>query len=263
MKRSLLEIVQTVLSSMDSDNVNSIFDTIESEQVAFCIRDVYMAMVSNRDWPHLKRPVKIDAFSDPSYPTHMTVQDSIKKLVLLNYNKAGINEPRKIYHPVKWAEPDQFLRLTNLQNSTQDNVDVIIDPSGVELLIRNDQAPTYFTSFNDKTLVFDSYDKEVDDTLQSSKIQAHAYVMPVFQMTDTYIPDLPDHAFSALIEESKSRAAVEYRQQENPKAEQEARRQQRWLSRNDWRVEGGIRYPDYGRRRRKYQRDATFQRNKY
>ncbi len=43
------------------------------------------------------------------------------------------------------------------------------------------------------------------------------------------------------------------------KSEQEATRQQRWLSRKDWTVAGGIRYPDYGRKRNRYaSRDATF-----
>ena len=33
------------------------------------------------------------------------------------------------------------------------------------------------------------------------------------------------------------------------KSEQEAGRQQRWLSRKAWTVNGGIRYPNYGRGR--------------
>ena len=47
---------------------------------------------------------------------------------------------------------------------------------------------------------------------------------------------------------------------EDPKAEGEARRQQRWLARNDWRGKGGIEYPNYGRRGRKagYRKDPTF-----
>ena len=40
-KLTLLDMVQRTLSSMDSDTVNSFDDTIESEQVAYIIRDVY------------------------------------------------------------------------------------------------------------------------------------------------------------------------------------------------------------------------------
>lgn len=258
MKRTLLEIVQSVLNDMDSDNVNSIMDTIESEQVAYIVRDTFQAMVSNRDWPHLRRPIQLVPFSDPALPTHMRVADEVKKLISVNYNKSRKDEDRKLYQPVKWVEPDHFLLMTNNENTTDSRVDVVVDPSGVELFIRNDKAPTYYTSFDDETLVFNAYDKEVDDTLQASKTQAYAYVMPSFSMQDSYVPDLPSHAFSALIEESKSRATLKLKQMEDPKSEQESRRQQRWLSRNDWRVQGGIGYPDYGRKSRKYRRDVTF-----
>lgn len=263
MKLTLLEIVQDVLNDMDSDNVNSIMDTIESEQVAQIVKSTFFAMVSNRDWPHLKRAIRIDPYSDPSFPNYMVVQDDINKLIFLNYNKAKEGEDRKRYQPVKWAEPDHFLMISNRENSEDEKVDIIIDPSGVELLIRNDRHPTFFTSFDDKTLVFNSYDSAVDDTLQSSKIQAHAYVNPSWQHIDEHIPDLPATAFTALLEEAKSRSMLKLKQMEDPKAEQESRRQQRWLARNDWRVSGGIRYPDYGRKSRKMQRDPTFERNDY
>jgi len=97
-------------------------------------------------------------------------------------------------------------------------------------------------------LVFDAYDSAVDDTIQESKIQARGYVMPSWTHTDEAVPDLPDEAFTALVEEAKSRAALKLKQAADEKAEQESRRQKTWLSRKAWRVAGGIQYPDYGRK---------------
>tara|TARA_Y100001951_G_C11298065_1_gene277590 strand:+ start:40416 stop:41210 length:795 start_codon:yes stop_codon:yes gene_type:complete len=260
MKLTLLEIVMDILSDMDSDEVNSIFDTTESEQVAQIVKSSYMAMMSNRDWPHQRRAIQLNPYSDPGYPTHMKVQDEIKRLVFINYNCARAGETRLRYMPIHWREPEEFLQLTNQLNSEQDNVDLVTDPTGVQFLIQNDRHPTYFTSFDDVTLIFNSYDKSVDDTLQNSKVQAQAYVMPQWSHEDSFIPDLPVDAFTALQEEAKSRAMVKLKQMEDPKAEGEARRQQRWLARNDWRVKGGIEYPNYGRRGRKagYRKDPTF-----
>lgn len=257
MKMTLLEIVQDILNDMDGDEVNSIDDTFESQQIAQIVKSTYFAMISNRNWPHTRQAIQISPSGDGSLPTHMNVQQEIKELCFINYNKIKNGETRKVYEAVRWLEPDDFLRTINSRNNDEPNIDVIADPTGVELLIRNDLAPTYFTSFDDSTLVFDSYDNTVDSTLQESKIQSQAYVVPSWSQVDDFIPDLPMEAFTALLEESKSRAMLKLKQVQDIKAEQEATRQQRWLSRKAWRVNGGIKYPDYGRNTRKF-RDVTF-----
>lgn len=261
MKMTLLEIVQDILNDMDSDNVNSIFDTLESEQVGQIIKSTFYSLISTREWPHLKQTVQLIPFSDISRPTHMAVPENVLRMVFINYDTRKLGETKKRYKRITWREPDEFLQITNNQNSDSNEVDVILDGSGVELLIRNDRAPSYFTSFDDNTLIFNSYDSEVDDSLQNAKTQAQAYVMPGWRMNDTFVPDLPPEAFMALVEEAKSRAMVRLKQVEDPKAEQEAQRQHRWLSRNAWRVKGGIQTPNYGRGSRKMRRDPTFERN--
>jgi len=125
----------------------------------------------------------------------------------------------------------------------------VIDSSGVELMILNDRPPNKYTSFDDNTVVFDSFDNAVETTIQQSKVQARAVSAPSWTHEDTFIPKLPDEAFTLLLEEAKSRAFNALKQIGNSKAEQESGRQNRWLARNDWRVKGGIKYPDYGRRR--------------
>ena len=263
MKLTLLELVQDILNDLDSDEVNSIDDTTESQQVAQIIKSTYFAMMSNRNWPHLKRAIQIVGSADTGFPTHMRLKDEVKELSFINYNRAKLGSTSKDYARLTWAEPDDFLRVLNQRRSDVDNVDTIVDPSGVELLITNDQPPTYYTSFDDTTIIMDSYDRAVEVSLQGAKTQATGYIMPVWQQLDDYIPDLPTEAFTALQEEAKSRSSLKLRQVQDVKAEQEAGRQQRWLSRKAWRVEGGVRYPNYGRRGMTGRKDITFKVNKY
>lgn len=260
-KPTLLEIVQEILSDMDSDDVNSISDTEEAGQVATIIKSTYDAMMSNRNWPHTRKAINLTASGDSLLPTHMELAEEIKEMISVYYEKHKLDETRLRYEPVKWLEPDDFLRYTNKRNSDADNVMTVEDPSGIQLLIINDKAPTYYTSFDDSTLVFDSYDSEVDSTLQSSKTQARAYTMPELLIDDDTVPDLPKEAFAALIEEAKSKCMLKLKQMEDIKAEQESGRQTRWLSRKAWRAHGGIRYPDYGRKRGRW-RDATFEKDR-
>lgn len=248
---TLLDVVQEVLSAMDSDQVNSIMDTFESEQVVSIARAVYRDMVSNRNWPFFRRTIQFNSLANPSLPTHMTLQDEVKELVFVNYDTTQSATSRNRYEAMMWLEPDEFLRRLNQLNDLASNVTVVTDPTGVELAILTDKPPKFYTSFDDQTIVFDSYDSSVDDTIQSSKIQALGYIMPTFTESDTWVIDLPRDAISAYIAEVKSTCFIDLKQQVNEKAEATARRQQAWLSRKDWRANGGIRYANYGRRGRK------------
>ena len=112
----------------------------------------------------------------------------------------------------------------------------------------SDTSPTYFTSFDDEYLVFDSYDIDVDSTLQTSKTQCQGKVRTSFSLVDTFIPDLPVQMFSYLLNESKSTCFLVLKQSANQKAEQHSISQRRRMSQEAWRVKKGITYPNYGRK---------------
>lgn len=247
-KLTLLELVRDILSDADGDEVNSIDDTVESTQAANIVRSTYHAMMSNRNWAHTKTLVKLVPFSSSANPTHIRISENIKELISLYYDKRKQGDTNKQYRKMIWKEPDDFLRMVHGRNNTNANVKTVIDPSGIELFILNDKAPEYYTSFNDETIVFDSWDLQVDSTINSSKMQATAYVAPGWSNLDDFIPDLPEEAFAALQEEAKSKFSLRHRQIADEKAEQESRRQQTWLSRKNWSVNGGVKYPNYGRR---------------
>jgi hypothetical protein len=262
MTMTLLQITQEVLNDMTGDAVNSIFDTEESEQVANIVASTFRSMVSNSNWPFHRRLQELVASGNNLLPTHMILPADVKRVVAVNYNTAPIGYTRKQYKEIEWVDSDDFLRKINTRNSDNAETDVITDPSGVELLIRNDYAPSYFTSFDDTNLVFDSYDSLVDTTLQASKSQLIAFIIRTLDMADTAVPDMPEDAFAGLVEESKSRCQAKLRQFNDVKSEQEAQRQRRFMSRNVWRTKGGIKYPNYGRGTGRPRSEVTFERGK-
>jgi len=263
MKYTLLDIVSDIISDMDSDYISSINDTDEAMQVAQIVKTNYQAMMSNRNWPHTLVALNLTPYANDELPTHTRIEDNVKEVVSVFYDcRKGVSD-RLDYRQVKYLDPDDFLRHTNARNSTDPNSTVVLDPSGVKLIIITNRAPTYYTSFNDTTMVFDSYDNGIDSTIQANKTQIRAYTIPAFEMRNDFIPDLPDEAFSLLIEESKSKAMFKLKQMQDIKAEQESARQNRWLSRKDWRVHEKDIYPyNYGRRRNGGRRkDPTFRRD--
>lgn len=251
MEYTLLEVVQDVLNDLDADFVNSINDTVEAQQVAQIAKTCYNEMISNREWPHLKQLSQLEASGELAKPTHMRLPDGVKKLEWVKYDKKRDGETRLRYENVKYLYPDEFLEITNNRNSDNSNVRQVVDFSGTTLLVFNNAAPTYWTSFDDEWVVFDSYNAALDDTLKKSKTQIYLIKEPVWVMEDDAVPNLPEEAFAAFIEEVKSTAFYTLKQMMNQKAEQKASRQNRWLSRKAWKAKGGVRYDDYGRKGRR------------
>lgn len=251
MKFTLLEIVQDVLNEMDADFVNSINETVESQQVAQIAKTCFNEMISNRDWPHLQKLSQLEAPNNVSIPTHMMIPDGVKRVEWIKYDKRKTGETRIRQQDVNYRYPDEFLEITNERNSDNSNIQIVQDFGGTLLLIQDDKAPQYWTSFDDKWVVFDSYDSAVDNTLQKSKTQVLLIQSPTWEHTDDAFPQLPEEAYAAFMEEVKSTAFLALKQMANQKAEQKAARQNRWLSRKAWKAHGGVRYDDYGRKGRR------------
>jgi hypothetical protein len=247
-KMTLLAIVQDILSDMDSDNVNSINDTVESQQVAQIVKTTYEEIVANREWDHLKEMVQLTASGDSNYPTHMSISDGYQKIYWIKYNKEQTGDTRVKYEDVEYLDPKEFLDIVMSRNEDSSNITKISDYSGVDLLIQTDAAPSYWTSFDDENIVFDSYDSSVDTTVQQSKTQVYALKEATWSALDTFTPDLPSKAFPFLVSEAKSTCFNSLRQFPNAKEEQKARRQRTWLAREKWRTNGGIKFPNYGRK---------------
>lgn len=247
MKKSVLDLTQDILSDMNSDEVSSITDTLESMQVAQIIKSVYEDMMSRKNWPHLKKLTQLTSSGTTSRPTHMAVEENIKEVVKVNYNKRKSTDTSSKWGEVYYVTPDQFLLKTNSRNSSNADTDEITDISGVKLLIKNDRAPEYYTSFDDENIVFDSYDSAVDSTLQNDKTQLIAYVLPTFTLSDSFVPDLPAEMFSVLLAEAKSVCFTRIKEMPDGKSEQQSRKGMSWASQKAFQVSGGWQFPSYGR----------------
>ena len=251
MKLTLLEIVSDILNDIDGDEVGSISDTIESLQVANIVKSTYLSLSSNKNWSYQRKLFELTASGDNLLPTVMYVPTTYKRVDKITYNIRKLTDTRDKYQDITYLEPEEFLYRTNQFNSAASNVLTITDTNGVTYYVKNDKEPQWYTSFDDVTLVFDSFDIEVDSTLQSNKTQAIGYEQNTFSIDDLFVPSMPDEAFVLLLEESKSAASLKLRQVVDSKAEQRSQEHKRWLSRNDWVVHGGIRYQNYGRSNRK------------
>ena len=252
-KQSLLDLTQDILSDGSGDYVNSIDDTEESEQIARIIRTAYWDIIeeNHSKFPNLKALVQLDSASSLAKPTHMQLNADVYTVHFLRYNVRKLTDTKEVYKEIEYRVPSEFLDILNSRDSAATNVQIVADDSGAELLIKNDKAPEYYTSFDDTTFVFDSWDEEVENTLQTSKTQMYVSQIPVWVHEDAHIPDLPPQAFSLLLSESKSVYWNAIKQLPNQKEEQKASRQRRTLQQHKHQIKKAVTPKRFGRRAKK------------
>jgi hypothetical protein len=224
MKLTLLELVQDILSSMESDEVSSISDTVESLECAYTVRGVFFDLVEQRLIPELRRLDKLTALSDSSTPNYLQVPDRIGEIEWIRYNIKADEDDDDQFADVKYLTPEAFINLVNGRKSTDSNVVEVPDlGNDVVLLIADDKAPQFYTSFDDKYLCFDSYDADMDSSLQESKSQVYGKYNITWYMEDTFTPPIDDSLFPLLLSEARATCFINQKQIVNHKAEQSAK----------------------------------------
>lgn len=251
-KMTLLQMVQSILSDGSGDNVNSISDTVESEQVAQVIKDLYFEMVDDPGLKlnHTYSLFQLDASGDTDIPTHMYLPDEVGLMEWVMYNCLNdVSDPINFQH-VRYITPAEFSRMSASRNSDEDNILEVEDPeSSVTLLIRTDVNPTVWTSYDDETIIFDAFNEDVDSTLQQSKTQCWGRIAPTWTHSDSAYPDLPDNLFSYLLTHAKEYYFDVIKQQPSRAASLRARKQAIKVTRAKQRTRNVINEgPNWGRK---------------
>jgi hypothetical protein len=82
---NLLSMTQNILSAMSSDEVNSIFDTTESLQVATIIQNKYYDMLARGDLTEFQQLIQLDPSNSVLQPTLMYVPDAVSSITWVQY----------------------------------------------------------------------------------------------------------------------------------------------------------------------------------
>ena len=257
MKMTLLELVQSILSDMVSDDVTSIADTPESLQVASTIRDVYYQLVTNQTIPE-HQALKQLTSAGVTAKVFMQIPATVQRIESIKYNKIKAGDTDNVFSDILYLSPAAFLKILMGRKSSDTNVVSATDPtSSIALdMITNDAPPTYWTSFDDDYICFDSYDAAVDASgLVGTKTLCWATVTPTtWAMNDTFVPDIDDNFFPLLLAEAKSTCFMNLKQQANGKVDKQARNQKVALQNDKHRTAAaekastGSTGPNYGRR---------------
>jgi hypothetical protein len=228
MKFTLLEMVQELLQSMESDEVNSISDTVESYALAVLLRSVYYDISIDLGLPEHESLFELDASGDADKPVLMTVPETVALVRNIKYNIIDTGETYANWRDLIFKPFSEFMQDQNTlrgQDSDVGEMTFVQNGEDFQVMYMSDQQPRFFTTMDDFTFLFDSYDSSIDTTLQKSKTLCMGVIYPTFTLEDDFIPDLDPSQFSLLKNRAKVRAFAEFKQAPNQEAASEARRQ--------------------------------------
>lgn len=248
MQRTLLQVVQTYLDATSGFYVDSIFDTDESQQVANVAERIYYKMV--QEYPNLLFTMKdrtLDAVSDVTRPNYMLIPKEIQRIQESKVWYDVSDDASKVsYKEVQYLPPLDFISI--MRRNTSDETILVEGYDESEMVVVTNKHPSYFTSFDNKFVVFDSYKKSIDDSLQASKTRIVASEEEVFLVEDDFVIPIPSHLSETYMDMVLNECLTLIYQQPNGMIAQRARVAKIKLQQDNRTVGSSRSKRSYGRR---------------
>ncbi len=257
-KRTLLAITQSILSATDGDEVNSIGDTMESLQIVDIIRAVYEEIREVHDLPSSAVLFTLEEANTSTYPTQLKLPERVSVMNTLKYAEVTYPEDedtaiKKEYRDVLYKTPEEFMAILDARDPLATNAVVVSYPldTNIKLTIENDKFPSYWTTFDDEYIWFDSWDSTKTSTIVANDTKAWGQVQSPWVLDNDFIPDLPGNLFPYFESTCMTRCIAHFKQEINPEVARNNNRLRIRSARNKWRQgrrnnEG----PDFGKRTR-------------
>lgn len=252
MKMTVLEMAQNIASAIDSDDFNSISDTVEAYQIARVIQESYDELLADLKIPSKKSLILLDGLADTDHPNYLKLPETVKKIDWFKYDYESSSIDGD-YVSILYLDPFDFIQRSkqNAFGSNNPPNTAITDFSGATLNILTSSDPVYWTTFDNTYIVTDAYNSSKDSTLQQSKSLCWGENNLTFELSDNYTPILDENLFPLLLAEAKSTCFNNIKQTASAKEEQRAKRQRIGLQNDLWRANQRKPYdscPNYGRR---------------
>jgi len=242
---------------MDSDEVDSINDNVESIQVARKVENVYWDLISRLKLPEKTTLYELQSPNDIDVPVVLYRPEFATTLDWLKYDKAEDNGTAH-YEDLIFLSLQDFMKVVYSLDRESDETgsyELILGTQTFTFYYKNNAFPRYYTCVDDRTLLFDAFRSDIDTTLVSNKTMAYGNTLPTFSQEDTFVPDLDAEQFALLYQEAKKACFVDMKQQDNGDAVQRSRKQ--WIRSQITKdaIKKGPYYelhrlPNYGRKKR-------------
>lgn len=184
---TLLEMINSCLIDIGRPSVERVGGSVDAQKVEQIYKQIYLSLVARKLWPFRKEVLALESLSDTDRPVVMKIPDNVERVEVVMY---GYGDSMK---ELCYVEPEQF--LTSHQASGANRVEIKVSSSG-RIFAGTDGAPTSWTSFDDKEIVFNSYDSKKEDTLNEKNCMVVGFVIPRWPTDAEEYVDIPIRHFA-------------------------------------------------------------------
>jgi len=224
MKRTLLQMVTEVAANISSDEVSTLAtDSIEVQDILRLTKNALEDLLNRNEWEFLRdQPMLLEAGTALN---QLTIPTNVRKIQTVKYRRLE-GGAQTGFTTLRYMLPAEFLERLQKNKPTDANTDTVTI-GGVEAYIRNNKQPRYWTSFDELTVHFDSYDAAQNASgidAADSAILATVHMDWTGSDDETWIAPIPQNVFTLWLQEATADCSVKLRQAEDSREERKSRR---------------------------------------
>lgn len=213
-KRTVLDVINSTLIDMGRTQVNDLGGTPEATKVENICKDMYRHLLTRKLWPYQKKIIRLPAAANNDTPTSFIIPPDVVRLDRISYRVT--EQGRPVFKEIRYIPPEDFLSYTMRNNWGASSAIEVDLPDGATIFVGTDSDPTCWTSFDDKHVVMDSYDKTKSTTLTETNSRAEVSVLPPWPVgANDFIP-IPGKYLPMYESMVKSAANIKVRQEASP-----------------------------------------------
>ena len=249
MSRNLLYVVQRVAEKLDLDTIDSINDSQDAILIAREAEDTFYDLISRNEWPERYDLLEVQSVSDTTLPTALRLPDNFLRIDSLRYDVTdpSVDTITDIKN-LEQLSPEEFLEIVYARNDSLDEV-FTADYKGTPIYLLNNEAPKYYTTFDNETIVMDSWIQTVETTVQGSKSVARGSSTPTWQHDDTFIIPMDTVTFPLYLSELTAACSVYLNGVQSQEDERRRRLGISRMRRKAFRTDKQVTKNDFGRKR--------------
>ncbi len=244
-KRTILKLIQDLGAGIGSDEIDTLDETIEASDIMTILEQTYQEVLNRKTWEFMKGHIRqLDV--NATYANVLSIPEDVILIKKITYRDATGK-----FVDVQYLSAEEFMMIVQARNTDNANTEAINNADGVAIHVRTDTAPSYWTSFDEVTVTFDSYDSSVAIENLATDSVIISDVMPVTDFTDPAgVLNIPERMETLVFNEALSTCNYRLRQTADPRTDRIARRQGISLRRNEVKTKTDIKEATYGRNSR-------------